>query len=104
MREACWNRGPDCPPLAESRRPGKARKQGGPCKRPVCGNCSDVCPNCSNQWLREDCFQMEEHNCSYLLIQAMHDQARFVEAQNSARNRDPRSPEGRTGPTGSRRN
>eukprot|EP00959_Pyramimonas_sp_CCMP1952_P461404 9481522-Pyramimonas_sp.AAC.1 len=81
MREACWNRGPDCPPRAESRCPGKAHKQGGPCKRPVCGNCSDVCPNCGNQWLCEDCFQMEEHNCSYLLIQAMQDQARYAEAK-----------------------
>eukprot|EP00959_Pyramimonas_sp_CCMP1952_P178811 3737770-Pyramimonas_sp.AAC.1 len=30
MREVCWNRGPDCPPQAESRCPGKAHKQGGP--------------------------------------------------------------------------
>eukprot|EP00959_Pyramimonas_sp_CCMP1952_P411685 8627371-Pyramimonas_sp.AAC.1 len=80
-REARWNRGPDCPPRAENRCPGKAHKQDGPCKRPVRGNCSDVCPDCGNQRLCEDCFQMEEHHCQYLLIQAMQDQARFVERQ-----------------------
>eukprot|EP00959_Pyramimonas_sp_CCMP1952_P351927 7373638-Pyramimonas_sp.AAC.1 len=81
MREACWGRGPDCPPQAEIRRPAKAHEQGGLCKRPVCGNCSDACPNCGNQWLCEDCFQMEEHNCQCVFIQAMQDQARIMEAK-----------------------
>eukprot|EP00959_Pyramimonas_sp_CCMP1952_P198105 4143959-Pyramimonas_sp.AAC.1 len=41
MHETCWNYGPDCPPQAENRCPGKARKPDGACRRPVCGNCSD---------------------------------------------------------------
>eukprot|EP00959_Pyramimonas_sp_CCMP1952_P098128 2051225-Pyramimonas_sp.AAC.1 len=81
MREARWIPGPNCPPQAENRCPGKAHKQGEPCKRPVRGHCSDACPNCGNQWLREDCFQMEEHSCQCLFIQAMQDQARIMGAK-----------------------
>eukprot|EP00959_Pyramimonas_sp_CCMP1952_P177879 3717699-Pyramimonas_sp.AAC.1 len=81
MLETCWNCGPDCTPQAESRCPGKAHKPDGACRRPVCKSCSDVCPNCSNQWLRVDCLPMSEHSCTYLFIQALQDQARFVEAK-----------------------
>eukprot|EP00959_Pyramimonas_sp_CCMP1952_P197667 4133995-Pyramimonas_sp.AAC.1 len=81
MRETCWNYGPDCPPQAENRCPGKARKPEGACRRPVFRNCSDVCTNCSIQWLRVDCTPMEEHNCTHLLLQAMENQARYVEAK-----------------------
>eukprot|EP00959_Pyramimonas_sp_CCMP1952_P190677 3987965-Pyramimonas_sp.AAC.1 len=80
MREACWNYCPNCSPQAENRCPGKARKPEGACRRPVCRCCSCVCTNCSNQWLCVDCVPMEEHSCTYLQLQAMQDQARYVEA------------------------
>eukprot|EP00959_Pyramimonas_sp_CCMP1952_P202140 4226674-Pyramimonas_sp.AAC.1 len=81
MRETRWNYGPDCPLQAENRCPGKAHKPDGACRRPVCRSCSGVCPNCSNQWLCVDCMPMAEHHCSYLLLQAMQNQARYVEAK-----------------------
>eukprot|EP00959_Pyramimonas_sp_CCMP1952_P449318 9408046-Pyramimonas_sp.AAC.1 len=81
MREARWDQGPGCPPKAECRCPGKARKAGGPCRRPARGDCSSARPKCGNHSLCEDCVQMEEHNCQCLLIQAMRGQAGAQGAQ-----------------------
>eukprot|EP00959_Pyramimonas_sp_CCMP1952_P343347 7192043-Pyramimonas_sp.AAC.1 len=81
MRETCWHYGPNCPPQAENRCPGKARKPEGAGRRPACRYCSDACANCSNQWLCADCLPMGEHNCTCIHLQAMQDQARYVEAK-----------------------
>ena len=59
VRVACWDPGPNCPPTAENRCPGKAHKPGGPCGRPVCNACSGSCHKCSVQWLCEDCIAFE---------------------------------------------
>eukprot|EP00959_Pyramimonas_sp_CCMP1952_P280398 5861306-Pyramimonas_sp.AAC.1 len=49
-------------------------------RHPVCKGCSEVCSKCSVQWLCTECLPMDEHNCTYLLMQTSHDQARLAEA------------------------
>eukprot|EP00959_Pyramimonas_sp_CCMP1952_P421711 8834413-Pyramimonas_sp.AAC.1 len=63
IMEARWNPNPNCAPQAESRCPGQANWSEGACRNPVCKSCSDVCNKCNKQWLRTECYPMDEHNC-----------------------------------------
>eukprot|EP00959_Pyramimonas_sp_CCMP1952_P457833 9475581-Pyramimonas_sp.AAC.1 len=81
MMDTYWNWNSDCAPQAESRCPGKANQPEGACRQPVCKGCSEVCPKCSIQWSCEDCFPMNEHNCTSPLIQTIQYQARLAEAK-----------------------
>eukprot|EP00959_Pyramimonas_sp_CCMP1952_P085712 1792945-Pyramimonas_sp.AAC.1 len=78
--EARWNPNPGCAPQAENGCPGKANKPEGACRNPACRSCSDVCNKCNMQWLCTECYPMDEHSCTYLLIQSIQDQARLAEA------------------------
>eukprot|EP00959_Pyramimonas_sp_CCMP1952_P231708 4842860-Pyramimonas_sp.AAC.1 len=69
MRGGRWGAGPARPIRAENRCREKARKPGGSCRRPVCSQCSNVCPKCSLAWLCEECVAMEGRSCQRIAIQ-----------------------------------
>eukprot|EP00959_Pyramimonas_sp_CCMP1952_P221995 4641240-Pyramimonas_sp.AAC.1 len=52
----------------------------GACRNPACRSCSGVSSKRNAQWLCTECYPMDEHNCTYLLIQPIQDQARLAEA------------------------